>query len=186
MIGSVRAILIIFITISVFLVWMFFSHSGGNELTWVLLPLIGLGGLTLWAGWRASRRIFSVLSGLWFVIWFVSIAIIRFNDGEILLAGHTPGSSIDISPAGFVVMGLGLIGALSLVRAPEKDMSGLYWAPLNTTFSLVFLALFVIVYVYLIAGQTEPQTAPIGAFALFLLPFVANLALMPWKRADGK
>jgi len=183
-IGVVRGILIFFVTISVLLVWMFFSHGAGTDMTWALLPMIGLGSITLWAGWRASRRIFSVLSGLWFLIWYISIAIIRFNSGEILLAGHAPGTSIDISPAGFVVTGLGLLGSVLLIRAKEQDMSGLYWAPLNTTFSLVFLALFVTVYVFLLTGQTDPQTSPIGAIALFLLPFIANLALMPWKKTE--
>jgi len=186
MIGVVRAVLIIFITLSVFLVWMFFSHSAGNDMTWALLPMIGLGGITLWAGWRSSRRIFSVLSGLWFLIWFVSLAIIRLNDGEILLAGHAPGTSIDISPAGFVVMGLGLIGSIILIRARQQDMSGLYWAPLNTTFSLAFLVLFVIGYGYLFARVTQGETGPLGVLILFMLPFVANLALMPWKKSDEK
>ena len=202
--SAIRATLIFLITLSAIIVWLPFSRSWmdgdsyvwglpilGLDLSgrglggayWVLPPLVALAGVSLWAGWRGPRRIFGVLSGLWFMIWFVSVVVMRIANGPIMFHGDTLDVAYDISGIAMVVTGSGLLASLMMIRAPERDATGLQWAPLNTTFGLFLLALYAIVWGLLVNGEPDGQTDQFGVLALLAMPLLANLALMRWRRS---
>jgi hypothetical protein len=201
--SAIRATLIFLITLSAIIVWLPFSRSWmdgdsyvwglpilGLDLSgrglggayWVLPPLVTLAGVSLWAGWRGSRRIFGVLSGLWFMIWFISVVVMRITNGPIMFYGDTLDVAYDISSIGMAITGGGLMASFVMIRAPELDASGLQWAPLNTTFSLFLLALYAVVWGLLVNGEPNGQTDQYGVLALLSMPILANLALTRWRR----
>jgi hypothetical protein len=138
--SAIRGALIFLITLSAIIVWLPFSRSWmdgdsyvwglpilGLDLSgrglggayWVLPPLVALPGVSLWAGWRGSRRIFGVLSGLWFMIWFVSVVVMRSTDGPIMFYGDTLDVAYDISAMAMAISGTGLMASFVMIRAPS-------------------------------------------------------------------
>ena len=200
--SAIRGALIFLITLSAIIVWLPFSRSWmdgdsyvwglpilGLDLSgrglggayWVLPPLVALAGVSLWAGWRGSRRIFGVLSGLWFMIWFVSVVVMRITDGPIMFYGDTLDVAYDISAMAVAITGTGLMASFVMIRAPELDATGLQWAPLNTTFGIFLAALYAVVWGLLVNGEPNGQSDQYGVLALLAMPVLVNLAFMRWR-----
>ncbi|MDG2044256.1 MAG: hypothetical protein P8J78_06570 [Maricaulis sp.] len=200
--SAIRGALIFLITLSAIIVWLPFSRSWmdgdsyvwglpilGLDLSgrglggayWVLPPLVALAGVSLWAGWRGSRRIFGVLSGLWFMIWFVSVVVMRSTDGPIMFYGDTLDVAYDISAMAMAISGTGLMASFVMIRAPELDATGLQWAPLNTTFGIFLAALYAVVWGLLVNGEPNGQSDQYGVLALLAMPVLVNLAFMRWR-----
>ncbi|MDG1418616.1 MAG: hypothetical protein P8P99_12510 [Maricaulis sp.] len=200
--SAIRGALIFLITLSAIIVWLPFSRSWmdgdsyvwglpilGLDLSgrglggayWVLPPLVALAGVSLWAGWRGSRRIFGVLSGLWFMIWFVSVVVMRITDGPIMFYGDTLDVAYDISAMAMAISGTGLMASFVMIRAPELDATGLQWAPLNTTFGIFLAALYAVVWGLLVNGEPNGQSDQYGVLALLAMPVLVNLAFMRWR-----
>ena len=200
--SAIRGALIFLITLSAIIVWLPFSRSWmdgdsyvwglpilGLDLSgrglggayWVLPPLVVLAGVSLWAGWRGSRRIFGVLSGLWFMIWFVSVVVMRITDGPIMFYGDTLDVAYDISAMAMAISGTGLMASFVMIRAPELDATGLQWAPLNTTFGIFLAALYAVVWGLLVNGEPNGQSDQYGVLALLAMPLLVNLAFMRWR-----
>jgi len=200
--SAIRGALIFLITLSAIIVWLPFSRSWmdgdsyvwglpilGLDLSgrglggayWVLPPLVALAGVSLWAGWRGSRRIFGVLSGLWFMIWFVSVVVMRITDGPIMFYGDTLDVAYDISAMAMAITGTGLMASFVMIRAPELDATGLQWAPLNTTFGIFLAALYAVVWGLLVNGEPNGQSDQYGVLALLAMPVLVNLAFMRWR-----
>ena len=157
------------------------SGRGLGGAYWVLPPLVVLAGVSLWAGWRGSRRIFGVLSGLWFMIWFVSVVVMRITDGPIMFYGDTLDVAYDISAMAMAISGTGLMASFVMIRAPELDATGLQWAPLNTTFGIFLAALYAVVWGLLVNGEPNGQSDQYGVLALLAMPVLVNLAFMRWR-----
>ena len=203
MLTWVRGLLIALVSASLFIVWLPFNRSwmdgesyawglpilgqamsgrglGGDY--WVLPPLVLFGAITLLAGWRASRRMAGMLSGLWFLVWLASLLVFRVSEGPVFFQGDTLAITLDITAIAAGVILVGVTGAWLLVRAPEKENDALAWAPLNTTFTVFFLGIWAAAFALLASGEPDGQTDRIGVVTLIAMPVLANLALMPWRR----
>jgi hypothetical protein len=175
MVSIIRTILIGLVTISSVIAWWFVpAESVDNIHLLSTLPLmLVLQTVVLWAGWRGSRRIFALLAGLWFLFGFL-VAITALLSGQTgVIATSVAGFRLHWEMTALALTGLGLLDALALLWMNERDMTSLIWAPLNTTFSLIFAAVFLVVLV-----KIEPLIGGI----LFTTPIIANLAFASWKR----
>lgn len=183
MLPAIRAALVALVTLTILIVWLPFSRSwmDGENYQWALPLLVAVAGAALWTGWRGSSRVFGLLAGLWFVIWLVSILVLRWSEGPILIQGDTLGFTVDITAVATVLTGAGIAGALALLLAPERLPQRLRWAPLNTTFAVLFALLYAGAFGLLATGEPDGRSNQIGVFTLLALPVLANLAFLRWR-----
>jgi hypothetical protein len=175
MVPAIRIFLVGLVTVSAVIAWSFVRLEDFSDNQFLVAsPLIlVLQAMVIWAGWRGSRRIFSLLAGLWFLFGFlVVISSVLTGHTEVFaksVAGyHLPGEII--APA---FISLGLLNALVLLWMNERDMTSLVWAPLNTTFSVVFAATCL---------MALSAIEPLMSGVLLASPILANLAFASWKR----
>jgi hypothetical protein len=175
MVPVIRTVLIGLVTVSAVIASFFVRGEAIDNAHFIsMLPFVMLlHAVVLWAGWRGSRRIFAVLAGLWFLFGFlITITVLLAGQSDVF-SRSVAGFQLDGAMIALGMTSLGLLNALALLWMNERDMTSLIWAPLNTSFSVVFAAAFLVIIVDL---------EPLSEGILLVMPIITNLAFASWKR----